>query len=334
MTESHTLVTGGFGFIGSNFVRQVLEQENGVTILNLDNLSDGSDPRNLSNLGGGHLKNIRGDLNDLSLLKKTLKNADAVVNFAAYSHVDTSIRNPRLFFESNAKGTFNLIESIRRYNDNLRMVHVSTDEVYGEALGEPFTETARLNPSNPYSATKAASDMLVQAYVRTFGLNFSITRCTNNFGPFQSPEKMIPKCIISSILDTPIPVYGKGHNIRDWLYVADHCHAVSLVLKKGKRGSVYNISAGNETENIDLVSTILRLMKKSDELMKFVADRPGHDIRYSLDSSKVRKELGWKPRFAFEESLRRTISWYETNRSWWKAKLAKYVLRRNPWESK
>lgn len=217
---------------------------------------------------------------------------------------------------------------------NQRLIHVSTDEVYGEIAEGSFKEDDRLKPSNPYSASKAAADLLILSYCRTYGLNAVITRCTNNFGPYQFPEKLIPKTIIRASLNMKVPVYGKGRNIRDWIYVLDHCEALRLVLEKGKAGEIYNVSSYNEYENLDVVKKVLKLMGKDESLIEFIEDRPGHDIRYSLDSSKIRNELGWKPKHRFNEALEQTVNWYLKNEWWWKPIATKEVLHPTPWKIK
>jgi dTDP-glucose 4,6-dehydratase len=237
--------------------------------------------------------------------------------------VDRSIQDPLFFYKNNTGLIMNILETLRKYPKDIRMVHVSTDEVYGDILEGSFTENARLSPSNPYSASKVSQDAFVLAYSRTYGLNISITRCTNNYGPYQLPEKLIPKTIIRAIRDMKIPAYGNGEHIRDWLFVEDHCSAIEIVSKLGKKGEIYNVSGGNEKKNIDVVKSILKIMKKPDNLIEFVKDRPGHDVRYSLDSSRLRN-LGWKPETSFEEGLEKTVSWYIENRNWWK-NLVKYL---------
>ena len=284
------LVTGGMGFIGSNFIRFILSNISDVRIVNFDNLSTGSNPSNLKDIeADARYTFIKGDLTDYSLLSRHVGGADAVVNFAAQTHVDRSIAYPRVFFESNTLGTFNLLEACRERD--VRLIQVSTDEVYGEIAEGSFREEDRLKPSNPYSASKAAADLLTLSYCRTYGLNAVITRCTNNFGPYQFPEKLIPKSIIRASLNMKVPVYGKGRNVRDWIYVLDHCEALYLILEKGRAGEVYNISSYNEYENIEVVRKVLHVMGRDESLIEFVEDRPGHDVRYSLDSSKIRNEL-------------------------------------------
>ena len=237
-----------------------------------------------------------------------------------------------MFLQNNTLGTFTILEAIRKHNHKARLLQVSTDEVYGEALEGSFTETDPPKPSNPYSASKAAGDMFVLAYHKTFGLNVSITRCTNNFGPYQLPEKLIPKTVIRALRDLPIPVYGTGKNVRDWIYVLDHCSAIETVLEKGAPGEVYNVSAGNEVPNIDIVKKIIAQLGKPESLITFVEDRPGHDTRYSLDSTKTQKTLGWKPECEFEKSIESTVKWYLENEHWWTPFATEVILHPTPWK--
>jgi len=327
------LVTGGLGFIGSNFIRYLLSKESDIEIFNLDNLTTGSNPANLRDLeGDDRYSFIKGSVADFSIVSKLVKKVEIVINFAAQTHVDRSIAFPRLFFESNTLGTFNLLEACRE--EGVRLVQVSTDEVYGEIAEGSFREGDRLKPSNPYSASKAAADLLILSYCRTYGLNAVITRCTNNFGPYQFPEKLIPKTIIRASLNMKVPVYGTGRNIRDWIYVLDHCEALRLILEKGKAGEVYNISSYNEYENIEVVRRVLQVMGRDESLIEFVEDRPGHDVRYSLDSSKIRNELGWKPKHRFDEALEQTVDWYLKNEWWWRPIATEEVLHSTPWKAK
>jgi len=277
---------------------------------------------------------VKGDLLDYDIVSRLVKDVDAVVNLAAETHVDRSIANPRTFLESNTIGTFNLLEAARINNPKLRIVHVSTDEVYSDILVGSYRENDRLKPSSPYAASKAAADMFCLAYHKTYGLNVTITRCTNNFGPYQFPEKLIPKTIIRASMGMKVPIYGSGKSVRDWIYVIDYCEALELVLEKGKTGEIYNISAGNEVDNLTLVKKILRLMGKDEDLIEFVEDRPGHDTRYSLDSSKIRKELNWRPRHSFEEALKETVNWYLANESWWRPLIDEKILHPTPWKLK
>jgi len=319
------LVTGGLGFIGSNFVRY--KADNKAEIVIIDALKYGS---NENNLKDSDYKFVKGDICDYELMTEPVKKADVIVNFAAETHVDRSISNPYAFIESNVIGTYTLLEAIRKANPEAKFVHVSTDEVYGDIENGSFKENGMLRPSSPYSASKASADMFVLAYVRTYDLNAVITRCTNNYGAYQFPEKLIPKAIIRAKLNMKIPVYGTGKNVRDWIYVEDHCEAIRLVLAKGEKGEIYNISSGEERTNLEVVSEILRIIGKPD-LIEFVEDRPGHDIRYSLDSSKIR-ELGWKPGHKFEEGLKETIEWYLKNEEWWKPLTNEKILHPTPWK--
>ena len=327
------LVTGGLGFVGSNFIRYMLTKHDSIQIINLDKLSIGSNPANLRDVGKDErYQFIRGSVTDKKLVENLVSKADAIVNFAAETHVDRSIADPWSFIHSNTIGALTLFEAAKKYGK--RIVHVSTDEVYGDITEGSFTEEDRLKPSSPYSASKAAADLFAQAYHRTYNLGILLVRCTNNYGPYQFPEKLIPKTIIRALHGLPIPVYGKGTNIRDWIYVQDFCEAIYLTIRKGKIGETYNISAGNELRNIDIVKTILNIMGKPKNLITFVEDRPGHDIRYSLDSSKIRKEFGWKPKHNFEEALETTVSWYVANEQWWKPLATEQVLHPTPWKLK
>jgi dTDP-glucose 4,6-dehydratase len=325
------LVTGGLGFIGSNFVRYMVEEAgvNIAEIVVIDALKYGSNENNLKDLD---YKFVKGDICDYELTAELVKKTDAIVNFAAETHVDRSISNPYVFIESNVIGTYTILEAMRRVNPGARLVHISTDEVYGDIERGSFKEEDRLKPSSPYSASKASADMLVLAYIRTYGLDAVITRCTNNYGCYQFPEKLIPKAIIRAKMDKKVPIYGNGKNVRDWIYVKDHCEAVNLVLRGGEKGEIYNISSGDERSNLEVVNEILDIMGKK-ELIEFVEDRPGHDIRYSLDSSKMRR-LGWKPRYGFKEGLEETIEWYLENEWWWKPLADERVLHPTPWKLK
>ena len=328
-------MTGGCGFIGSNFIRYMLHNYNNIDVVNVDSLSYGSNLNNLKDLQDDRrYRFVKGSINDFKLMSDIVKEVDAIVNFAAESHVDRSIAEPQSFFKSNAEGALVILEAVRRYGGNVRMLQVSTDEVYGDILAGSFKEEDRLKPSSPYAASKACADLLCLAYHRTYGLNVSITRCTNNFGPFQFPEKLIPKTIIRAMLDLKVPVYGTGGNVRDWIYVLDHCEALDVVLKKGGAGEVYNIAGGNELTNIQVVEKVLELLGKPRSLIEFVEDRPGHDIRYSLDSSKISRELGWRPKHTFEQALERTVEWYVENGWWWKPLADERTLHPTPWKLK
>ncbi|MEM2999376.1 MAG: dTDP-glucose 4,6-dehydratase [Candidatus Bathyarchaeia archaeon] len=329
------LVTGGMGFIGSNFIRHVLTKYDDVHIINLDNLSTGSNSANLRDIQEDRRYTfVKGDIADKELVEKVVATVDAVVNIAAETHVDRSISNPQSFFQSNTYGVFNLLEASRKANVKA-FLQVSTDEVHGPAAyATSFKEVDMLNPSSPYAASKAAADMLVLAYYKTYNLKTFITRCTNNFGPYQFPEKFIPKTIIRAMLDQKVVIYGSGKQIRDWIYVTDHCEGIDTVLRKGKPGEIYNISAGNEVENITVAEMILDILGKSRDIIEHVEDRPGHDVRYSLDSSKIRKELGWRPLYSFQEALKATVEWYVKNAWWWRPLATEKFLHQTPWKLK
>ncbi len=313
------LVTGGAGFIGSNFVRYILKGYPGWKITNLDKLTYAGNLENLADIQDqpGY-RFVKGDITDRKLVDKLLSQGfDAIVNFAAESHVDRSILNASPFIETNVKGTQVLLEGARKH-EMQRFIQVSTDEVYGSIDSGRFTEESSLSPNSPYSASKAAADLLCRAYFKTHHLPAIITRCTNNFGPFQFPEKIIPLAITNVLEGRSIPVYGDGLNIRDWIYVHDHCRAIDLIMQKGQPGETYNISSGNEKTNLELIHKLLELLNKPRSLIQFVADRPAHDRRYAMDSSRIARELGWKPAYSFEEALSATVDWYLKNESWWR----------------
>ncbi|MDR1992408.1 MAG: dTDP-glucose 4,6-dehydratase [Nitrososphaerota archaeon] len=326
------LVTGGLGFIGSSFCRYMLTEHPDCELINIDKIGIGANPANLQGVDNDKRYTfIKGDICNPQLINRLVHQVDAVINIAAETHVDRSISDPNVFLQNNTVGTFTILEAIRRHNHKARFIQVSTDEVYGEALTGSFTENTPPKPSNPYSASKAAADMFALSYQRTYGLNITLTRCTNNFGPYQLPEKLIPKTIIRALRDLPIPLYGKGQNIRDWLYVTDHCCAINTVLKDGKPGEIYNISASNEIPNIEIVKKILTQLKKPQTLITFVEDRPGHDLRYSLDSQKIQTQLNWKPKAGFEDSLTSTVEWYLQNERWWTPFATDVILHPTPW---
>lgn len=327
------LVTGGAGFIGSNFIRYILDNNKNIEVLNLDALNYGSNPNNLRDLEeNDRYSFVKGDISDYTNVSKSIKDADVIVNFAAETHVDRSISSPDAFLRSNVIGMFTLLEALRKVNPSARLVHISTDEVYGDLLEGSFKETDALRPSSPYSASKAAADVFVLGYARTYGLNASITRCTNNYGPYQFPEKLIPKTIIRALMDLKIPIYGSGRNVRDWIHVVDHCRAVEAVLNSGRPGEIYNVSSDAEKTNLEVVRTILEALNKDERSMEFVEDRPGHDLRYSLDSSKLYQELLWKPEHSFNQGILQTIRWYMENEDWWKPLADKKVLSSTPWK--
>ena len=307
------LVTGGAGFIGSNFIHYWLKKYKKDEIINLDKMTYAANPKNLEGLPEDRHKLVVGDIADAELVNKLVKDVDAIVNFAAESHVDNSINNSEPFIHSNIVGVHVLLEAARKYEK--RFHQISTDEVYGSLplnSTKRFNEHTPYNPRNPYAATKAAADHLVMAYVNTYKLDATISNCSNNFGPRQHPEKLIPKAITNALQNKPIPIYGNGMQVRDWIYVEDHCSAIDLILKKGEIGEKYLISAENERHNIDVVKSILKLLNKPNSLIQYVADRPGHDVRYALDPKKI-KELGWKPKYKFDEALENAVKWYSNS---------------------
>ena len=312
------LVTGGAGFIGSNFIRHLLATESGMEIVNFDKLTYAGNPESLSDLAGDpRYTFLRGDIaNPDEVARVFSAGFDGVVNFAAETHVDRSIEDASPFLHTNVAGVMCLLEAARKYKLP-RFVHISTDEVYGSApAGVSFSEEAVLDPRSPYAASKAAADHFVAAYANTYGVSAIILRCTNNYGPFQFPEKLIPLMIANAQEDKPLPIYGDGLQERDWLFVEDYCRAISVTLEKGRPGEVYNVSAGRPLPNLYIVRTILKHLGKPESLMKLVSDRPGHDRRYALDISKLRRELGWKPLIPFEEGIERTMDWYRANVRW------------------
>jgi dTDP-glucose 4,6-dehydratase len=314
----HILITGGCGFIGSNFVRYLLERYD-YRIINLDALTYAGNPENLREFENNpRYKFIHGRIEDVKTVKKALRGVDRVVHFAAESHVDRSITNAQPFIQTNVVGTQVLLDACRQAKID-RFIHVSTDEVYG-SLGDKdrFTENTPSAPNSPYAASKAASDLLVRAASKTHGLPAIITRCSNNYGPYQFPEKLIPLMITNALEDKPLPVYGDGLNVRDWIYVTDHCAALDTVLHRGIVGETYNIGGESERKNIDVVKTILRLLGKPEALITFVDDRPGHDRRYAMDIEKIKRQLKWSPAVTFEKGLELTLDWYRRNEKWWR----------------
>ena len=306
------LVTGGLGFIGSNFILKLLKESNNFEIINVDAELHGADKTNLSEIQNNKkYEFVKGNITNKRLMEELISKCDAVVNFAAESFVDRSIDNADPFLVSNIRGSFTILDIITKQKK--RMVQISTDEVFGSLSTGTATEKSQLNPSNPYAATKAAAELLIKSYVNTHNSDVIITRCTNNYGPRQFPEKLIPKIIILANQVNNIPIYGQGLNIRDWIHVDDHCNAVLMALLDGKTGESYNVSANNEVDNLTIVHKILKLMNKSDDLIKFVEDRPGHDLRYSMDSKKISNELGWKIKTSFDDGLQNTINWYLNN---------------------
>jgi len=312
------LVTGGAGFIGSNFIRHLLKTPSDAQVVNFDKLTYAGNPENLLDCAENpRYRFVLGDICDRHGVEHLFADTfDAVVHFAAETHVDRSIEDASPFLQSNVFGTHCLLEAARHY-PRLRFIHISTDEVYGSATaGTAFTEHSLLDPRSPYAASKASAEHFVTAYANTYGLSAVILRCTNNFGPFQFPEKLIPLMIANASENKPLPVYGDGMQERDWLFVEDFCLAISLALDKAVPGSLYNVSAGTPQPNLNIVRTILEHLGKPESLIQHVQDRPGHDRRYALDSSKIRRELGWAPAVGFEEGIRKTIEWYQGNREW------------------
>jgi dTDP-glucose 4,6-dehydratase len=313
------LVTGGAGFIGCNFIRHMLFAHPDYTIVNLDSLTYAGNLNNLKECDTNpHYTFIRGDICDPTLVNTVMEKQgiDMIVHFAAESHVDRSITDASVFVKTNVLGTHTLLEAAKKHNVQ-RFIHISTDEVYGSRQKGSFRETDILSPSSPYSASKAGSDLLALSYYATYNLPVIITRCTNNFGPYQFPEKLIPLFVTNLLDGKKVPVYGTGKNIRDWIHVQDHCKAIDFLLDKGNSGEIYNIGGENERTNIAITEKILSLLKKDHSLIEYVRDRPGHDFRYSLDCSKLRR-LGWKPLQSFEEALADTIRWYKENEWWWR----------------
>jgi dTDP-glucose 4,6-dehydratase len=313
------LVTGGCGFIGCNFLRQVVFEKPETEWVNLDSLTYAGRMENTEDFAGlENYRFVRGGIGDGPLVDELLSEGfDAVVNFAAESHVDRSITGPEVFVETNVLGTQNLLDAARRHRVG-RFVQVSTDEVYGSLKPDdpPFTEESPLAPNSPYAASKASADLLCRAYNETYEMPIIVTRCSNNYGPYQFPEKLIPSFIRNAMQDRPLPLYGDGLNVRDWLHVEDHCRAVALVLDRGMPGEVYNIGGGNEHTNLQITKFILRALGKSERLISYVTDRPGHDRRYAIDSSRLQETLGWRPDHNFETGIMRTIEWYTKNTEW------------------
>ena len=322
------LVTGGAGFIGSNFVYYELQKHPEDRVVCLDALTYAGNLESLEDaMKNPQFRFVRGDITDRAAVEKLFEeeHPDIVVNFAAESHVDRSVEDPGLFLRTNIMGTQTMMDASRKYGVK-RYHEVSTDEVYGDLpLDRPdlfFTEETHIHTSSPYSASKAGADLLVLAYARTFGLPVSITRCSNNYGPYHFPEKLIPLMITRALADESLPVYGNGLNVRDWLYVEDHCAAIDLVMRKGREGEVYNVGGHNERTNLDVVKTVLKELGKPESLITYVKDRPGHDRRYAIDPTKIHNELGWLPATTFDDGIRRTVRWYLDHQDWWKHILA------------
>jgi len=312
------LVTGGAGFIGSNFIKGILRHLS-IKVVNLDKLTYSGCLDNLKDVERNpRYRFVKGDICNKTLVKNLMKSTDAVINFAAESHVDRSIRDSSVFLKTNLEGTQVLLEAAKK-NQIKRFVQISTDEVYGSIKKGKFTEESPLRPNSPYAASKASADLLVRSYYVTYGLPVAIIRSSNNFGPYQYPEKIIPLFITNALENKKVPVYADGKNVREWLYVKDNCDSISYILKHGKNGEIYNVGGGHELKNIDLTFKLLAVLKKSKSLIKFVKDRPGHDKRYALDTKKLRR-LGWKTKYRFGDALKETVQWYCDNKKWWKRK--------------
>jgi dTDP-glucose 4,6-dehydratase len=311
------LVTGGAGFIGSNFARHVLEEHPADEVVVLDKLTYAGRVETIQDLiDGGRCRFVEADIADQEAVREALAGCDAVVNFAAESHVDRSIEEPGHFIQTDVYGTYVLLEEARAAGIE-RYVQISTDEVYGSIEEGSFTERSPLDPSSPYSASKAGGDLIVAAYCHTYGMNATVCRASNNYGPFQYPEKLIPLCVLNALHGDPLPVYGDGMQVRNWLYVTDHCRAIDTVVRSGKAGETYNIGGPDELPNLDVVRKIIELTGADESLIQYVTDRPGHDRRYSLSSEKTTAELGWQAEISFEEGLGATVEWYRENRWWW-----------------
>ena len=324
------LVTGGLGFIGSNFILNTIKNNEEISITNVDAELLGSNHNNLLELKNSPNYNfVKGNITNKVLMEKLIADTDAIINFAAETFVDRSILDANQFLVSNIRGTYTILETIRKQKK--RLIQISTDEVYGSLENESATEEYRFNPSNPYAATKASAELLVNAYVKTYDLDCVITRCTNNYGPRQFYEKLIPKTIFLANNNKRIPIYGEGKNIRDWIFVDDHCDAVFKVLLDGKQGQSYNISANNELDNISIVNKILEILDKPSDLIEYVTDRPGHDLRYSLDSSKIQDSLNWKPQTSFDDGLKITIDWILNQSD--RKNISNDILSSTPWKN-
>ena len=325
------LVTGGLGFIGSNFILKILNEKQKNSVVNVDAELFGSNHQNLESVKNHeNYRFVKGNITNRHLMEDLISECDAVVNFAAESFVDRSIADANPFLVSNIRGTFTILDIIKEQKK--RLVQISTDEVFGSLESTTAKENSRFNPSSPYAATKAAAELLVNSYIVTYDCDCVITRCTNNYGSRQFPEKLIPKTLILASQNKKVPIYGEGKNIRDWIFVDDHCEAVYKVLLKGKSGESYNISANNEVDNLTIVKKILEILDKPQDLIKSVEDRPGHDFRYSLDSSKVRSQLNWSENTNFDDGLKKTVDWYLSNPAWWQ-NISQDILKSTPWKN-
>ena len=325
------LVTGGLGFIGSNFILKILNENQKNSVVNVDAELFGSNHQNLESVKNHeNYRFVKGNITNRHLMEDLISECDAVVNFAAESFVDRSIADANPFLVSNIRGTFTILDIIKEQKK--RLVQISTDEVFGSLESTTAKENSRFNPSSPYAATKAAAELLINSYIVTHDCDCVITRCTNNYGSRQFPEKLIPKTLILASQNKKVPIYGEGKNIRDWIFVDDHCEAVYNVLLKGRSGESYNISANNEVDNLTIVKKILEMLDKPQDLIKSVEDRPGHDFRYSLDSSKIRSELNWSENTNFDDGLKKTVDWYLSNPVWWQ-NISQDILKSTPWKN-
>lgn len=311
------LITGGAGFMGSNFIHYIFKKYPDYKIVNLDKLSYAGNLDNLKDIESDPRHQlIKGDICDEKLVEELAKDVDVIVNYAAETHVDRSIMDPSAFVKTDVLGTYNLLEAAKKFNHQ-RYIQISTDEVFGSIKTGKFTEESPFKPNSPYAASKAGADLLCRSYVVTYKMPVIVTHSCNYFGPYHYPEKFIPIAITNLLEGKKVPVYGKGINIREWIYTEDHCRAIDLVLHKGIPGEVYNISTEDEWKNIDVIKLILKIMGKEESLIEFVKDRPGHDLRYSIDASKIKNELGWEPEYKFEDALKETIEWFKKNKQWW-----------------
>ncbi|MCV0393514.1 MAG: dTDP-glucose 4,6-dehydratase [Nitrosopumilus sp.] len=323
------LVTGGCGFIGSNFIIEFLNSKKNASVINLDAMLIGSNPLNLQGIKTKNYRFVKGNICDKKIIEKLIPKVDCVINFAAHSHVDRSIKNSMPFLKSNVQGVHTILETLRK-NKKVRLIQISTDEVFGETLSGMNKENSPLCPSNPYSATKASAEMLVKAYARTYELDTIITRCTNNYGPRQFPEKLIPKTIIAASRNEKIPIHGDGQTTRHWTHVFDHCNALLKVAQQGKSNQIYHIADPNEITDLKIVKNILKLMGKSEDLIEFVPERPGKDKRYSLDTNLTKKKLRWKPKIPLNQGIKDAIEWYLANKKQW-GSISKKARNPTPW---
>ncbi len=314
------LVTGGAGFMGSNFIRYILNKYPDYSIINLDKLTYAGNLENLRDVENNpNYKFVKGDIADSQIINELIPQVDVVLNYAAETHVDRSILSPRAFAETDVLGTLTILNSIREYGNSVRLIQISTDEVFGSIEEGQFTEESPFLPNSPYAASKAGGDLLCRAFWVTYKTPVIVTHSCNFYGPYHYPEKLIPLAITNALEDKKIPIYGDGQQVREWIYTEDHCSAIDLIMHNGKIGEIYNIGIENEQKNIDIVRLILKLTEKSESLIEYIKDRPGHDRRYSLSTKKITEELGWKPQISFEEGIRQTVDWFRKNEFWWKA---------------